>query len=107
MGRPKGAVSMKTLAAQRFCRSVCDDPEYRESILRRARAGTLGSMESQIWWYAYGRPKLEFSVELSADEDLSSLSMEELKARHDELNKQIEEAAALRTALAAEFTVVK
>lgn len=94
-GRPKGRLNDKTLAVQSFCRSVCEDEAYRESILQRARTNTLGSMEPVIWAYGYGRPKDSLDVRFGrlGEEDLSELSMEELTARAEAVLAQAREAA--------------
>ena len=57
MARPKGAVNMTARSIQLFCRSVAEDPAYRQTVLDRARTGQLGSMEAVILAYAYGKPK--------------------------------------------------
>jgi hypothetical protein len=100
MARPHGAVNEKTRQVQKFCRSICEDPLYQQAILERARNNTLGPFESVIWAYAWGRPKLEFSVELfHGEEDLSALSLDELAERNREIQHNLEEAKALKNAI--------
>src|SRR5688500_8794421 len=102
-GRPKGSLNAKTLQIQAFCRSVCEDPEYRESVLKRARAGTLGPMEPVILAYAYGKPKESVDVRVGPlVEDLSQMSIEELTTRAAQLVAQLEEAKQLEEAISAE-----
>jgi hypothetical protein len=103
-GRPKGSLSEKTLAVREFCRSVCEDKEYRAAILRRARTNTLGPMEQVIWAYAWGRPKERVEIELSAPSpDLSQLSMQELIMQASELMLQLRQAEEQEMALPAEY----
>ncbi len=101
-GRPKGSLSAKTLQIQAFCRSICEDPEYRESLLKRARAGTLGSMEPVIFAYGYGKPKESVDIRVGRiGEDLSALSMEELTLHAEDLVRQLHEAQDLERQLAS------
>jgi hypothetical protein len=103
-GRPKGALSWTTRSIQAFCRRVCEDPEYRETVIRRAREGTLGSMEPVILAYAYGRPKESVDLRIGPmDEDFSQLSLEELGQRAAEIASQLKEANALALALDIDF----
>lgn len=101
-GRPKGAVNQTTRSIQLFCRSVMEDPQYRETVLQRARTGTLGAMEPVILAYAYGKPKESIDLRFGPiEEDLSLLSVEELAQRAADLVAQLDEAKALAEALPA------
>ncbi len=92
-GRPKGSLSLKTLQIQAFCKSIVEDPEYRAAILQRARTNQLGSMEPVIWAYGYGRPKETIDLHVGRlEEDLSSLSVQDLALRAADLLSQLREA---------------
>lgn len=92
-GRPHGRVNDRTLEVQRFCRSICEDAEYRASILERARTNNLGSMEPVVWAYGYGRPRETVSLQIGREpEDLSALSPQELKLRAVNVVLQLQEA---------------
>jgi hypothetical protein len=105
-GRPKGAVSEKTRQIQAFCRSIVEDPEYRETVLRRARSCNLGAMEPVIWAYGYGKPKESVDVRLGRieEEDLNGLSTEELTLRAEDLVRQLREAESIEAQLQASLT---
>jgi hypothetical protein len=106
-GRPKGSVNFRTRQVQTFCRSVCEDPLYRQDIVDRARSGNLGAMEAVIWAYAYGRPKESIDLHIGPiEEDLSSLSAGELAQRAEDIMKTLREAAELEAALPAEYRTV-
>jgi hypothetical protein len=46
-----------TKEARDFCQRLVSDPEYRQSLETRLRAGTLApALESLVWAYAYGKP---------------------------------------------------
>ena len=97
-------MNFRTRQIQSFCRSVCEDPLYRRSVLERARTGTLGAMEPVILAYAYGKPKETIELQVGPlEEDLSSLSIEELAQRAEDMTRQLREAKELNEALPAEY----
>jgi hypothetical protein len=101
-GRPKGSLNTKTLQVQAFCRSICEDPEYRASILQRARSNQLGSMESVVWAYGYGKPKESVDLRVGRlEEDLSSLSTTELMDRAASLSRELRDAHEIELVLQA------
>ena len=103
-GRPKGALNFRTKQIQAFCRSVCEDPLYRKTVIDRARSGTLGPMEPVILAYAYGKPKESIDLHVGPlAEDLSALSIEELAQRAEAMTQQLREARELEAALPAEY----
>ena len=101
-GRPPGSRNATSLQVQAFCRSVCEDPQYRDSILERARHNNLGSMEPTVWAYAYGKPKESVDLRLGRidDDGLSSLSMEELTLRAMHVVTELQEAREAERQLA-------
>lgn len=71
---------------------IIDDPIYRQTLLSRARAGTLhAAVETMLWHYRYGKPVEHVEV-TAKTEDLSSLSSVELAARAQQIAKDILEA---------------
>src|SRR5690348_16150738 len=104
-GRPKGRLNEKTIEVMEFCRSVCDNADYKTSILSRAIKGTLGSKEPIVWAYACGRPKEQVDLRVGRldEEDLSGLSVDELVRRARDLVEKVEEAKALAKAIPAEY----
>ena len=62
-GRPAGTLNRATKEVGTFCRQLVSDPEYRESLETRLRAGTLPpALESMIWHYAFGKPPASLDV---------------------------------------------
>src|SRR5262245_34181833 len=105
-GRPKGALNLATRSIQAFCRSVAEDPQYRETVLRRDREGTLGAMEPVLLAYAYGKPRESIDLRVGPiEEDLSQLSLSELAERASEITAQLAEAKALEEALDGHYAV--
>jgi hypothetical protein len=105
-GRPKGAVNATTRSIQMFCRSICEDPEYRATVLERARNGTLGAMEPVILAYAYGKPKEHVEIAVNSGlEQLSQLSMDELAERAEAIAKELRWASAVEAAIGADYVV--
>jgi hypothetical protein len=57
-GRPKGVPNKATVEAKAACAALVDDPEYREALAKRLRAGKLSpAMECMLWHYAKGKPR--------------------------------------------------
>jgi hypothetical protein len=56
-GRPKGTPNRVTRDAREFFVDIVNNPDYRQSLERRARAGKLApAVECMLWFYAYGKP---------------------------------------------------
>lgn len=107
-GRPKGRQNDRTREIQRFCRSIVEDEQYRETVWERARNGTLGAMEAVIWGYGYGRPKdaIDISIRrLDEEAELASLSTEELQERMDAALRQLREAEEVKGLIEASIEV--
>jgi hypothetical protein len=106
MARPKGAISATTRSIQLFCRSIVEDPEYRATVLQRARNGTLGPMEAVVWAYGYGKPKSILDLHITREEEeLSELSAEELALRASEVMKQLQAVRDIEAAILVEYEV--
>lgn len=82
--RPRGAVTKTFLEAQNFAKEIVDDPTYRASLKERALKGALPqSIENLLLYYRFGRPveAIEVDVKSLVNDDLTSLSDEQLEAR--------------------------
>lgn len=56
-GRKPGKPTQKQISAQKFARSIIEDPQYQEMLTLRARNGTLNAAtENMLFYYAYGKP---------------------------------------------------
>ena len=97
-GRPKGLPNRATQEAKEFAASILDSPEYRASLERRVRAGTLApAVEQLLYYYRYGKPKERVEMEVVSPltgEDLSGFTLEQLAERnrrvHEELQQELE-----------------
>ncbi len=58
-GRAKGVPNRATAEIREFARSLFEDPAYKEALRERLIKGQAGSMEVQLFHYAYGKPKSE------------------------------------------------
>jgi hypothetical protein len=66
------------------CLQMVEDPIYRAQLLSDFRARILRpAVECMIWYYAKGKPKemIEHTGTLSLQEELSTLTTEELRLR--------------------------
>ena len=54
-GRPNKDTAQRRNDIRAIARSFIDDPDYREALKERLKAGTAGSMEQTLWFYGYGR----------------------------------------------------
>src|SRR5262245_12169874 len=55
-GRPKGIPNAASLEIKTFCRSVLEDPEYREKVRQRVIDGEAPHVETLMYHYGYGKP---------------------------------------------------
>ena len=57
-GRQKGIQNRATLEGREFCRSIVDDPVYRDSLKARMISGSVSpGVEGMVWDRAYGKVK--------------------------------------------------
>lgn len=99
-----GATNFTRHQAQSFAREIVESEAYRISVTRRAASGGLSpAIESMLWHYAYGKPIEQIAMTIRpGEEDLSSLSMDELLTRAKMIAHQLEEARELAEALPAD-----
>lgn len=102
-----GATLFTRHEAQRFARQLVESQDYKDSIDRRIRSDSLPpAVECMLWHYAFGKPIEQVNVTVQpGQEDLSTLSVDELLRRAQELAKKLEEAQALQDALPAQYKV--
>jgi hypothetical protein len=83
--------------AKNFALEIITSNEYRESVRRRAKAGTLPPpVEQMLWHYAYGKPAETVKVEHTTSE-LEGMSPGELATRAavlSEILRKLEPPAA-------------
>jgi hypothetical protein len=91
-----------------LCRKILGSAEYLSSIETRVRVGTLPpTVEAMLWHYAYGKPAENVNLNVQKEEeDLSTLSTEELLKRAEVLHAAISEARAAEEVIEA-TTVTK
>jgi uncharacterized small protein (DUF1192 family) len=91
--------------AARFARELVESDVYRQSLRDRIAEKTLPpAIEVLLWSYAFGRPLDRIQLTIAeGQEDLTTLSIDELQRRAAALNAQLEEAAGLQDAIPAEF----
>src|SRR5438128_861037 len=91
---------------QAFCRSLITSQTYRDGLEARLLKGELPPvLESMLWYYAFGKPQEQVQVNVSAAEDLSTLSVQQLYERAKQVQDKLAEAKALEDALPTEFKV--
>lgn len=104
-GRPLGSKNYFGFDVKLFCRSVIEDPEYRQRIRQQAIAGTLPPpLEIALWTYAYGKPKDQTQVEAAEQTQsaVAAMSLEERAARAREIADRLDEIAKDRRELDAD-----
>lgn len=75
-------------AAKNIATEIIDDPQYRQMLLLRARAGDLPpAMETMLWHYRFGKPAEHVILDLG--DDLSDRTPDELNAELDSLKAEL------------------
>lgn len=85
-------------AARKMALEILEHKDYKEMLIARANAGTLAaSMESLLYYYAYGKPAdhLEVSEKI---EDLRGKQLDELLDEASTLQQQLKDAIKAREA---------
>jgi hypothetical protein len=87
-GRPKGRLNNATVEIRAFFRAFFESPRYRENLQKRILAGEAKHMETLGHYYAYGRPKQPYQVEVSPPripmrELMTNMSSDEIKLLAD------------------------
>ena len=78
---------------------IIDDPIYRATLLARARAGTLhAAIEQMLWYYRFGKPQEKIEIDVP-QQDMSSLSTEELAARAQQIAEDLRVAKEIATSV--------
>ena len=90
MPRPLGSINRAKTEAADFARLIVDDPDYRQNLMARARAGTLPpAVETLLWYYAWGRPIERVAI---AAQPLPEMSRDEMTVRVDRIVRYLNAA---------------
>ncbi len=83
-GRVLGTRNKASEEIVQWARAVLEDPEYRQNLAARLRAGKVApAVETALYYYAYGRPveRIEHSGSLGIrPEDMDQMSDAQLLA---------------------------
>ena len=66
-GRKKGSLNSKTIEAKEICLEMIHNKSYQKTLLKRLIDGTAGPIESQVWHYAFGKPKEHLDIVLNLE----------------------------------------
>lgn len=104
---PNGATNYTRHEVQRWARSILQNPLYRARVEKDAIAGTLPTaIEVILYHYGYGKPMEQIQLTMTQEqEDLSTLSMDELHQRAKDLADALEEARQIDAILPAQYKV--
>jgi hypothetical protein len=106
-GRPPGAINHATRSMKAIAQQFFESEEYRASMKQRILAGTAPALEVYLLQMLYGKPKEHVQLDVAVQqEDLSTLSVEELAQRAESLLSQLKDAKELEEAVNAEFVSV-
>jgi hypothetical protein len=102
-----GATMFTRYEAQKWARELVMSPTYRQTLEERIRDKKLApAVEVLLLHYAWGKPLEAINLTVTpGQEDLTTLSVDELMKRAKALSDQLEEASALQDALPGEFKV--
>lgn len=104
--KSSGATLFTRGEAQKFARDLLSSKTYRDSVEDRIAQKTLPpAIEAMLWHYAYGKPVEQVNVNVTQGEDLSTLGIEDLQKRLEEMLDTAKEAAALNDAIPAQYKV--
>ena len=100
----KGSPDIATRELKEFWHKFFISEEYREKAKQRILDGSAPHLENYLLNRIYGKPREQVDLNIShSTEDLSSLTIEELRERAEQMVNQLAEAKALEEALPAEF----
>jgi hypothetical protein len=77
-GRPRGIPNKITVEIRQLALELVNNPDYRECFKQRLLKGKLApAVEAMLWHYAFGKPKDELDLKVSAgDQELVELLLE-------------------------------
>ena len=104
-GRPPGATNLVNREFKDCWHLFLTSQEYRDSAKKRILEGSAPHLESYLLNRIYGRPKEMLEVSVSVQDDLSTLSVEQLALRAEELLRQLQDATDLESAIPTEYFV--
>jgi hypothetical protein len=96
-GRTKGTPNKVTVEFREFAKELIRDKDYRDGLMKRARAGKLAPpVEVSLLHYGAGKPTetVEINATHKTSEEISTMTDEQLRARLAELAAMITAAPA-------------
>lgn len=104
-----GATPLTRGEAQSFARQLLNSQSYRDSLERRIKADNLAAgVEQMLWHYGYGKPVEQVVMTVQpGQEDLSTLSVDDLLLRAQKLAEALKDAQELEAAIPAQYLVQK
>lgn len=104
-GQNAGTTELTRREAQSFCRTILTSSSYRDKLKAKAESGDLHpSIEVMLWHYAFGKPAEE--VTIRTPDDLSQLTIDQLRERVELSLQALRQAKQLEDAIEVEATKV-
>lgn len=102
-----GATPLTRGEAQSFARQLLNSQSYRDSLDRRIKNDSLAAgVEQMLWHYGYGKPVEQVVMTVQpGQEDLSTLPVDELLKRAEQLAEALKDARELEDAIPAKYLV--
>lgn len=100
-----GATNYTRGEIARRARCILESNDYQASLQDRIRNNDLSpAVETMLWYYAFGKPmeQVELTVR-EGEQDLSSMTVEDLLLKAKALEEALDEAMKLEQALPAEY----
>ena len=100
-----GVTQLSSAEGRTFARQLLGSEDYRSWLTDRIKNRTLPTnIEQMLWAYAYGKPVEQVKLSVGqTQEDLSALTLAEMRERVSQLQHALEEAEELNHALPAQY----
>lgn len=107
MGGGAGATQLTRGEIAKRARCILESDDYQVSLKERIRDKELpAAVETMLWYYAFGKPMEQVQITMmEGQEDLSTMSVDELLAKAKSLEEALEEAMKLEEALPVEYKI--
>lgn len=93
-----GVTELSKAEGRSFARSILESQKYRDDLRKRAETGNLPSqVEVMLWAYAYGKPPDK--LEITAGEDLTALSLDQLLEKAQQYQEALRKAQDIENAI--------
>lgn len=104
VGSGSSATQTTKYDIQRWARGMLGSSAYRTKVEDLLLKGELPvPIHQLLYYYAYGKPTETVVLKAQEEEDLSTLSLQELQDRAAQLQSQIHEVRSIEDAINAEF----